>query len=53
MSSSLSQWGSAQNQGATYSASDGASITGLGNGTYARINPITGGTSYWNEDGCR
>lgn len=53
MGSSSSTWGSAQNQGATYTASDGATITGQGNGTYARKNPITGGTSYWNEDGSR
>jgi hypothetical protein len=53
MGSSSSEWGNSQNKGATYSASDGASITGLGNGTYARTNPITGGTSYWNEDGSR
>jgi hypothetical protein len=53
MGSSSSEWGNSQNKGATYSASDGATITGLGNGTYARTNPITGGTSYWNEDGSR
>jgi hypothetical protein len=53
MGSSSSEWGSSQNHGATYSASDGATITGLGNGTYARTNPVTGGTSYWNEDGSR
>jgi hypothetical protein len=53
MGSSSSQWGDSQNKGSTYSASDGASITGLGNGTYARTNPVTGGTSYWNEDGSR
>ena len=53
MGSSSSTWGSAQNQGATYTASDGATITGLGNGTYARTNPITGKDSYWNADGSR
>jgi hypothetical protein len=53
MSSSSSQWGSAQNQGATYSASDGATITGLGNGTYSRTNPKTGKSSQWNADGSR
>jgi hypothetical protein len=53
MGSSSSEWGNSQNKGATYSASDGATITGLGNGTYARTNSITGGTSYWNEDGSR
>lgn len=53
MGSSSSQWGSAQNQGATYSASDGATITGLGNGTYSRTNPITGKSSQWNADGSR
>lgn len=53
MSSSSSTWGSAQNQGATYSASDGATITGLGNGTYSRTNPITGKSSQWNADGSR
>lgn len=53
MSSSSSHWGSAQNQGATYTASDGATITGLGNGTYSRTNPITGKSSQWNEDGSR
>jgi hypothetical protein len=53
MGSSSSEWGSSQNQGATYSASDGATITGLGNGTYSRTNPITGKSSQWNEDGSR
>jgi hypothetical protein len=53
MGSSSSEWGSAQNKGATYSASDGASITGLGNGTYSRTNPITGKSSQWNSDGSR
>lgn len=53
MSSSSSTWGSAQNQGATYTASDGATITGLGNGTYSRTNPVTGRSSQWNEDGSR
>jgi hypothetical protein len=53
MSSSSSTWGNAQNQGATYTASDGATITGLGNGTYSRTNPITGKSSQWNEDGSR
>lgn len=53
MSSSSSTWGSAQNQGATYNASDGATITGLGNGTYSRTNPKTGNTSQWNADGSR
>jgi hypothetical protein len=53
MGSSSSEWGNAQNKGATYSASDGATITGLGNGTYSRTNPITGKSSQWNEDGSR
>lgn len=53
MSSSSSTWGNAQNQGATYIASDGATITGRGNGTYSRTNPITGKSSQWNEDGSR
>jgi hypothetical protein len=53
MGSSSSEWGNAQNKGATYTASDGASITGLGNGTYSRTNPITGKSSQWNEDGSR
>jgi hypothetical protein len=53
MSSSSSQWGSAQNQGATYTASDGATITGLGNGTYSRTNSKTGKSSQWNADGSR
>ena len=53
MGSSSSTWGSAQNQGATYTASDGATITGLGNGTYSRVNPKTGGVSVWNADGSR
>lgn len=53
MGSSSSTWGSAQNQGATYTASDGATITGNGNGTYSRVNPKTGGVSVWNADGSR
>jgi hypothetical protein len=53
MSSSSSTWGNADNQGATYTASDGATITGLGNGTYSRTNPITGKSSQWNADGSR
>jgi hypothetical protein len=53
MGSSSSEWGSSQNKGATYSASDGAFITGLGNGTYSRTNPITGKSSQWNADGSR
>jgi gas vesicle protein len=53
MGSSSSEWGSSQNHGATYTASDGATITGLGNGTYSRTNPITGKSSQWNADGSR
>jgi hypothetical protein len=53
MGSSSSEWGNAQNKGATYSASDGAAITGRGDGTYSRVNPITGGVSRWNSDGSR
>jgi gas vesicle protein len=53
MGSSSSEWGNSQNHGATYNASDGATITGRGDGTYSRVNPITGGVSRWNEDGSR